>query len=71
MDTETISAFRFRSVYDHVITKFSRMGRLIHFLTHGAPLTRFASGSLAKKTKIPWRTSRGLNWESKRKDRAD
>ena len=27
-----------RSVYGHVITKFSRMGRLPHFLTHGAPL---------------------------------
>ena len=25
-------------VYGHVITKFSRMGRLPHFLTHGAPL---------------------------------
>ena len=27
-----------QSVYGHVITKFSRMGRLLHFLTHGAPL---------------------------------
>ena len=27
-----------RSVYGHVITKFSRMGSLPHFLTHGAPL---------------------------------
>ena len=26
-----------RSVYSHVITKFSRMGSLPHFLTHGAP----------------------------------
>ena len=24
--------------HGHVITKFSRMGRLPHFLTHGAPL---------------------------------
>ena len=32
-----------RSVYSHVITKFSRMGGLLlHFLTHGAPLARFA-----------------------------
>ena len=31
-----------RSVYGHLITKFSRMGRLLHFLTHGAPLARFA-----------------------------
>ena len=27
-----------RSVYVHVITKFSRMGSLPHFFTHGAPL---------------------------------
>ena len=27
-----------RSVYGHVITKFSRMGSIPHFLTHGAPL---------------------------------
>ena len=25
-------------MYGHVITKFSRMGSLLHFLTHGAPL---------------------------------
>ena len=29
-----------RSAYGHVITKFSRMGRLPHFLTYGAPPTR-------------------------------
>ena len=29
-----------RSVYGHVIAKFSRMGSLLHFLTHGAPLKR-------------------------------
>ena len=27
-----------RAVYGHVITKFSRMGSLPHFFTHGAPL---------------------------------
>ena len=27
-----------RSVYGHVITKFSRMGSLPHFFTHGVPL---------------------------------
>ena len=27
-----------RVVYGHVITKFSRVGSLPHFLTHGAPL---------------------------------
>ena len=31
-----------RAVYGHVITKFSRMSRVLHFLTHGAPLARFA-----------------------------
>ena len=36
-----------RSVYGHVITKFSRMGRLLNFLTHGAPLVRFALESAA------------------------
>ena len=35
--------------YGHVITKFSRMGRLPHFLTHGAPLARFAHQSSAIK----------------------
>ena len=27
-----------RSLYGNVITKFSRMGSLPHFFTHGAPL---------------------------------
>ena len=27
-----------QSVYGHVITKFSRMDSLLHFLTRGAPL---------------------------------
>ena len=27
-----------RSVYGHVITKFSRMGTLQHFFTYGTPL---------------------------------
>ena len=35
------------STYGHVITKFSRMGRLLHFLTHGAVLARFARESSA------------------------
>ena len=34
-----------RSVYGHVITKFSRMGSLPHFLTHGAPQARLARQS--------------------------
>ena len=32
-----------RSVYDHVITKFSLMGRLPHFLSYWAPPTCGAS----------------------------
>ena len=31
----------------HVITKFSLMGRLLHFLTHGAPPAHFARESSA------------------------
>ena len=34
-----------RAMYGHVVTKFFRMGRLLHFLTHGAPLARFAHES--------------------------
>ena len=34
-------------MYGHVIIKFSRMVRLLHFLTHGAPLARFARESSA------------------------
>ena len=33
------------ALYGHMITKFSRMGRLLHFLTHGAPLAHFARES--------------------------
>ena len=29
-----------RSVYGHVITRFSRMGSLLHFFTHGASRAR-------------------------------
>ena len=36
-----------RAVYGHVITKFSGMGRLLHFLTHGAPRARLARESSA------------------------
>ena len=35
------------SVYGHVITRFSRMDRLLHFLTHGALLARFVRESSA------------------------
>ena len=38
--------------YGHVITKFFRMGRLAHFLTHGAPLRAFRARELRYK-KLP------------------
>ena len=34
-----------RSVYGHMITKFSGMGRLPHFLSYGAPPTSGACGA--------------------------
>ena len=37
--------------YGHVITQFSRMGRLLHFPTHGASL-RAARESSAKQVSI-------------------
>ena len=40
-------------MYGHVITKFSRMSRLRHFLTRGAPLARFARESSAINTVFP------------------
>ena len=50
-------------MYGHVITKFFRMGRLLYFLTHGAPLARFARESSAQivlprelAVKIKWKT---------------
>ena len=45
-----------RSVYGHVITKFSGMGRLPHFFSYGAPPTRGAARGapllLGTKTQI-------------------
>ena len=38
-----------RSVYGHMITKFSRMGSLPHFLTHGAPLHALRTRELCYK----------------------
>ena len=40
--------------YGHVITKFSRMGRLPDFLTHGAPQARFARQSSAISGSSGW-----------------
>ena len=42
-----------RSVYGHVITKFSWMGSLPHFITHGAPLRASRARAPLKKWKIP------------------
>ena len=39
-----------RSVYGHVITKFSRMGSLPHFFTHGAPLRALRARELCYKS---------------------
>ena len=36
-----------QAVYGHAITKFSRMGRLLYFVTDGALLARFAHESSA------------------------
>ena len=47
-----------RSVYGHVITKFSRMGSLPHFLSHGAPQARFARQSSAITHGAPLRAAR-------------
>ena len=38
-----------RSVYGHVITKFSRMGSLPHFFTHSAPLRALRARELRYK----------------------
>ena len=35
-------------MYGHVIAKFSRMGSLPHFLTHGAPLSEKLISKLTK-----------------------
>ena len=43
--------------YGHVVTKVSRMGRLPHFLSYGAPPRRARAGGaplLAKRQDIPF-----------------
>ena len=47
------------SVYGHVITKFSRAGRLPHFLSHGAPPTRGAK-------RRAWNSAKKDSWGSGR-----
>ena len=43
--------------YGHVITKFSRMGRLPHFLSYGAPSTR----ALRARVELRYYVTNG-NW---------
>ena len=45
--TDGLSGGRSVGVRSRAITKFSRMGRLLHFLTHGGPLDSFARESSA------------------------
>ena len=40
-------------MYGHVITKFSRMGSLPHFFTHGAPLRALRARELRYKMFLP------------------
>ena len=47
-------------MYCHVITKFSRMGSLLYFLTHGAALARFARESSAIKAAPKWSIGNGV-----------
>ena len=56
-----------RSVYGHVITKFSRMGSLPYFLTHGAPLRALRARELRYKrfrssAEISFRLIQAYNW---------
>ena len=52
-----------RSLYSHVITKFSQMGNLLHFLTHGAPLARLERESSAIiEVLAACVVFRGLSW---------
>ena len=39
-------------MYGHVITKFSLMGRLLHFLTHVAPPAHFVRESSATMLRV-------------------
>ena len=48
-----------RLVYGRVITKFSLMGRLLHFLTHGSPPARFASDSSAVSSHVKLQNCHG------------
>ena len=47
-----------RSVYSHVITKFSRMGRLLHFLTYGALASEISAKNLCFNNFVISQTTR-------------
>ena len=51
-DSRAIGRSVGRSVYGHVIIKFSRMGSLPHFLTRGAPLSALRARELLYKTRF-------------------
>ena len=46
-----------QSVCGHVITKFSRMGSLPHFFTHGAPLRALRARELRDDVTCPFKAS--------------
>ena len=46
-----------RAVYGHVITKFSQMGSLPHFFTHGAPLPALRARELRYNADRKYRQS--------------
>ena len=50
----TVSRAGGRAVYGHLMTKFSRMGSLLHFLTHGAPLRPLRARELCYKFVCSW-----------------
>ena len=51
-------------MYGHVITKFSRMGSLPHFFTHGAPLRALRARELAISDLISVRSKSSYNLRS-------
>ena len=50
-----------RSVYGHVIIKFSPMGSLTHFLTYGAPLRALR----ARELRYKWMVEKVFSWADK------
>ena len=48
-------------MYSHVITKFSPMGSLLHFLIHGALLRELC----ARKLRYKWMVEKVFSWADK------